>query len=432
MELYEKLQLREQCGNHIITGLVGCGQMGSGLIHITRKMKGLETYAIADVDIKRPLDELISLGIQKSDIIVTNIKSEAEDAIKNKKYVITEDALLLTQLDNIDVVIEATGITEIGAKVAWNGILNEKTVVMLNVETDVTVGVLLDRLSSKSKGVYTVAAGDEPAVCKMLFDFSRSIGFEVICLGKGKNNPMNYKITPEMCKEEALLKGMNSKMLASFIDGTKTMVEMAAVSNATGLLPDKPGMHGLKIELEDLSKVYIPQDDGGIFSKKGRVDYSTGKIAPGIFAIVHTDDPKIMNGMGFLSMGEGPYYMFYRPYHLCNIEAPIAAAEAVIYNERTITAKSMYSEVVATAKKDLKAGEKVSGIGGPEFYNRIYTYKEAREKKAIPMGIAPGGKAIKDIKEREIFTEGNFEPDKSLFVYKIRKMQDEMLNMIRE
>lgn len=431
MELYDHLMKRREDGNIIRTGLVGCGQMGSGLIHVTNKMGGLDTIAIADINPQRAIDELMILGILESDIIKTNLKLEAEDAIVKGKYVVTEDALLLAQLDNIDVVIEATGITEIGARVAWTGIANDKNIVMLNVETDVTIGVLLDQMSRKGKGIYTVASGDEPAVCKMLYDFSKTIGFEVVCLGKGKNNPVNYHATSDMCAEEAISKGMNPKMLASFIDGTKTMVEMAAVSNATGLVPDLPGMHGPEVELDDLNKIFVPKKDGGVLSQTGRVDYSIGKIAPGVFAIVHTDDPRIVKDMKFLSMGDGPYYTFYRPYHLCNIETPIAAAEAVIYKERTVTAKTMHSEVVAIAKRDLKPGETVGFNGGPEYFNRIYTYQEACEKKAIPMGIAPGGKVLKDIRKGTMFTEYNFIPDQSSFVYKLRKKQDEMLNMVR-
>jgi predicted homoserine dehydrogenase-like protein len=426
MELYKHLQKREAEGRPIKTGLVGCGQMGSGLIHVTHKMIGLETFAIADIDVKRPKSVLESLGIPEEMILITNKRSEAEDALNSGKYIITEDALMLARLDSLDAVVEATGVTEIGAKVAWTGITNGKNIVMLNVETDVTIGVLLDRLARKVGCIYTVAAGDEPAVCKMLYDFSKTIGFEVVCLGKGKNNPINYEATPEMCREEAERKGMNPKMLSAFIDGTKTMVEMAAVSNATGLLPDVPGMHGPKVELDDLVKVFIPKEDRGILNKSGCVDYSTGKIAPGVFAIVKTDEPRIINDMNFVSMGPGPYFTFYRPYHLCNIETPIAVAEAVIYKEATVTAKDMYSEVVPIAKRNLKAGETIGGIGSADIFNRIYTYEEARKKRAIPMGIAPGGRVLKDIAKGEMLTEGNFAPDTSSFIYNLRKIQDSM------
>jgi len=427
MELYKHLLKRETEGNPIRVGLVGCGQMGSGMVHVTNKMAGMNTVAISDIDVNRPLIELKSIGVPESQICVTNNKNEAEDALAKGKYVVTEDGILLTQLESLDVLVEATGYTEIGAEVAWNCIMNQKNVVMLNVETDVTVGVFLSRVAQKANCVYTVASGDEPGVCKMLYDFSRTIGFEVVCLGKGKNNPLNHYATPETCREEAEGKDMNPKMLASFQDGTKTMVEMAAVSNATGLLPDTPGMHGPKVDLEDLVNVFIPKEDGGIFTKRGCVDYSTGKVAPGVFAVVATDEPRIIKDMKFLGMGNGPYYMFYRPFHLCNVETPIAAAESVIYGETTVIAKTMISEIVSMAKRDLKAGETIQGIGSTDIFNTIHTYKEARAKKGIPMGVAPGGKALKDIAKGEMLTEDNFAPDASSFVYKLRQMQDAML-----
>jgi len=427
MELYEHLLKRESEGNPIRLGLVGCGQMGSGLVHVTGKMAGMNTVAISDLDVNRPLAELKSMGIPDSEIRVTSDPGEAEDALAKGKYLVTENALLLTQLENLDVLVEATGYTEIGAEVAWNCITNQKNIVMLNVETDVTVGVFLSRMARRTNCIYTVASGDEPGVCKMLYDFACTIGFEVVCLGKGKNNPLNHYATPDSCREEAESKKMNPKMLASFQDGTKTMVEMAAVSNATGLVPDMPGMRGPKVDLEELVNVFIPEKDGGILSKRGCVDYSTGKVAPGVFAVVCTDEPRVIFDMKFLSMGSGPYYMFYRPYHLCNIETPIAAAEAVIYKETTVIAKTMVSEVVSMAKRALKVGETIQGIGSADIFHQVYTYEEARAKKSIPMGIAPGGKALTDISRGEMLTEDNFAPDASSFVYKLRQMQDALL-----
>lgn len=429
MELYNHLLKREEEGKPIRLGLVGCGQMGSGMVHVTNRMAGMRTAAISDIDINRPIAELKSIGVPESEICVTSNRGEAEDALAKGKYVVTEDGVLLTQLESLDVLVEATGYTEIGAEVAWNSIMNGKNIVMLNVETDVTVGVFLSRMAKKAGCVYTVASGDEPGVCKMLYDFSRTIGFEVVCLGKGKNNPLNHYATPESCREEADIKDMNPKMLCSFQDGTKTMVEMAAVSNATGLVPDIPGMHGPKVDLDDLVDAFIPKEDGGILSKRGCVDYSTGKVAPGVFAVVATDEPRIIKDMKFLGMGDGPYYMFYRPFHLCNVETPISAAETVIYGETTVIARTMVSEVVARAKRDLKAGEIVQGIGSADIFNTIYTYEEARAKRGIPMGIAPGGKVLEDIGKGEMLTEVNFAPDATSFVYKLRQMQDSMKDM---
>lgn len=427
MELYRHLLEREAANNPIRIGLVGCGQMGSGMVHVTHRMPGMNTVAISDIDVNRPLAELKSIGITESEICITNSLNEAEDALKKGKYLVTEDGMLLTQLENLDVLVEATGYTEIGAQVAWNSIINQKNIVMLNVETDVTVGVFLSRMAKKVGCVYTVASGDEPGVCKMLYDFSRTLGFEVMCLGKGKNNPLNYYATPDSCREEAESKKMNPKMLCSFQDGTKTMVEMAAVSNATGLVPDVPGMHGPKVDVNDLVKVFIPESEGGILSKRGCVDYSTGKVAPGVFAIIATDEPRIIFDMKFFSMGNGPYYMLYRPFHLCSIETPIAAAETVIYGETTVIPKTMVSEVLSMAKRSLKAGEVVQGIGSADIFHCIFTYEEARAKKGIPMGIAPGGKALKDISKGSMLTEENFAPDASSFVYKLRQMQNIMM-----
>jgi predicted homoserine dehydrogenase-like protein len=237
MELYEHLLKREEEHNPIRIGLVGCGQMGSGLVHVTNQMVGMDTLAISDVDVSRPLATLDALGVPEYEICVTNQLGEAADALQACKVLVTEDALLLTKLDCLDAVVEATGLTEVGSKVAWNCIQHSKHVIMLNVETDVTVGVLLHRLAKKAGCVYTAASGDEPGVCKMLYNFARTMGFEVVCLGKGKNNPINYDATPESCREDAEAKGMNPKMLSAFRDGSKTMVELAAMSNATGLVP---------------------------------------------------------------------------------------------------------------------------------------------------------------------------------------------------
>jgi predicted homoserine dehydrogenase-like protein len=427
MRLHEHLQSREAGGQPIRVGLVGCGQMGSGMVHVTSRMAGMVVAALSDIDPNRPLRVLRAIGIPNSEICVTSDLSQAEEAVRKGKYLVTEDALLLPQLESLDALVEATGVPEVGAQAAWNCILNQKHVVMLNVETDVTVGLFLNRMAQRAGCVYTVASGDEPGVCKMLYDFSRTLGFEVVCLGKGKNNPLDYEATPESCREEAERRGMNPKMLASFKDGSKTMVEMAAVSNATGLLPDAPGMHGPRVDLEDLNRVFIPKEDGGILSRRGCVDYSTGRVAPGVFAIVTTDEPRIRTDMEFAGMGSEPYYLFYRPYHLCNIETPIAVAEAVIYRETTVVPKAMVSEVVSIAKRDLGVGETVGQIGGPEVYNRIYTYEEARAQKGIPMGLATGGRVLRSIPKGEMLTEENFAPDTARFVYKLRQMQDAML-----
>ena len=428
MELNKHLQQRAAQGKPILVGLVGCGQEGSGMVHITNQMTGLDTRAIADILPERPVATLKELGLAEAQICVTNNLGQAEDALSRGMYLVTEDALLLPQLEPLEVLVEATGVTEVGAQVAWQSILNRKHIVMLNVETDVTVGIYLHQMAEKTGCVYTAAMGDEPGVCKTLYDFATNLGFEVICLGKGKNNPIDYYATPDSCREEAERKHMNPKMLAAFKDGTKTMVELAAMSNATGLMPDKPGTHGVKVNLPDLNKVLIPREDGGILSRRGCVDFSTGKVAPGVFVIIATDKPRIRQDLAFYSMGNGPYYTLYRPYHLCSIETPLSIAEAAVYSEATLFSKQMISEVVAIAKRNLKAGETIGDIGGFDFFNRIYAYEEAKSAGGIPMGLAAHGKVLKDIAKGEMLTEQNFAPDTSTLVYKMRQMQDDLIS----
>lgn len=427
MELVRKLKQRQAEGNPIAVGLIGCGQMGSGLAHTINNIDGMAVRAIADVDPDRGITTFLDMGVPRQAICSADTISQIQDALATDRVVVTPNAELLTQAEAIEANVEATGVPDVGAFIALRSIESRKPIIMLNVETDVTVGAYLSRLARKKGALYTVASGDEPGVCKMLFDQAVLMGFEVICLGKCKNNPIDFEMTPHRCEAEARSKDMNPKILASFIDGTKTMVEMAAVSNATGLLPDRPGMHGAKVEVEDLARTFIPKDAGGLFTRRGTVEYSTGRFAPGVFAVVYTDDARIRKDMKFITKAEGPYYLHYRPYHLCDLETPQSIAEAVLLGEVTVAAETMHSEVAAVAKRNLKAGETIQGIGSADMYGRIYTYTESQKLKAIPLGIAPGGIVTRDIAKGQIFSQANFTPDDSTFIYKLRRRQDDML-----
>jgi predicted homoserine dehydrogenase-like protein len=427
MELIKKLEQRASQKNPVSVGIIGCGQMGSGLAHTLNNIKGMQVRAFADIKPELAIATFIDMGVNRHDIVETNKIGDSNDALKKGKFIVTSDALLMTDLDKIEANVEVTGHTDTGAKVALTSIEKRKRIIMLNVETDVTIGYLLNKKAQDNGALYTVASGDEPGVCKMLWEQSLMMGFEVVCIGKGKNNIIDYEATPESCYEEALSKDMNPKILASFKDGTKTMVEMAAVSNSTGLFPDLPGMHGPKVDLDNLLRIYRPKSDGGIFDTRGTVDYSTGKIAPGIFVIVYSGDKRIQKEMKFITYAEGPYYLLFRPYHLCDLETPQSIAEAVLLNEVTVTNENMNSEVCTIAKRNIKAGEKVKGIGSADIYGRIYTYKEAIQLKAIPLGIAENGKALADIPKGSLITESNFKPDSTTFIYKLRQEQDNML-----
>jgi predicted homoserine dehydrogenase-like protein len=428
MELITKLRKRAAEGNPLRVGIVGCGQMGSGLAHAMQSVEGMTVAAISDIAVERGINTFVELGRHREDIVVTDDCGKAEDAVRSGKAVVTANAFLMPELEGLEANVEATGVPDVGARVAYESIMNCKPVVMLNVETDITIGWYLDRLARRMGSVYTVASGDEPGVCKMLYEQALLMGFEVVTLGKGKNNPIDLSATAESCREEARSKDMNPKMLAAFKDGTKTMVELCAVSNATGLLPDIPGMHGPKVELNDLVKVFIPAVDGGIMGRKGTVDYSTGAIAPGVFAIVKSDEARIRKEMKFITRADGPYYLHFRPYHLCDLETPQSVAEAVLLGEVTVTAENMNAEVVCTAKRDIPPGTRMGGIGGDDWYGRIMTYADARATGAVPIGIGAGATALRSIRKGSVITEADVRLDDTSFVYKLRRLQDTLFS----
>src|SRR5699024_2826367 len=253
----------------------------------------------------------------------------------------------------VDVVVDATGVPNMGAEIAWDTILNNKHIVMLNVEADVTVGPLLKKMADASGVIYTGSAGDEPGAIMELYDFADAMGFEVVALGKGKNNPLNLESNPDVTAEEAAKKGSSPKMLASFQDGTKTMVEMNCVANATGFAPDQPGMHGFEGKVADLPSIFIEKDKGGKLTGRQGVEFVNG-VAPGVFAIIASDKEEVNAEMKYLKMGDGPNYVLYRPYHLTSLETPLSIAKAYFDKEPTIAPHyGLQGETVAVAKKDL-------------------------------------------------------------------------------
>jgi predicted homoserine dehydrogenase-like protein len=254
------------------------------------------------------------------------------------------------------------------------------------------------------------------------------MGFEVVVVGKGKNNPLNLDANPDTVREKAEAQKMNPKMLASFVDGTKTMVEMTAVSNALGFLPTQRGLIGPKANVKELPKLLSLKEEGGILDRYQVVEYING-IAPGVFVIVRTNLPAIREEMAYLSMGEGPNYVLYRPYHLTSIETPLSAARAYIYHEPTIAPKGApVSETVTVAKKDLKAGEHLDSIGGYTVYGVIDTFDNAKKQNALPIGLVNKNVVLKkDIKKGETITYDAVELDESSLILQLRRMQDRLI-----
>ncbi|HHY42769.1 MAG TPA: NAD(P)-dependent oxidoreductase [Thermoanaerobacterales bacterium] len=422
------LRKLDENGKHICMGLVGAGQMGRGIVTQVFQMKGMCIPIIANRTVTKAKEAFQLAGVDSKDIIVTNTVSEAENAIKNGKYVVTEDFEVVAKVLPVDVIIEATGVPEIGAQVALKAIHNGKHIVMLNVEADATVGPILKKMADRAGIVYTVSAGDEPGAIKELYDFADAVGFNVIAVGKGKNNPLDRDATPDTLRQKALEKGVSPRMLTSFVDATNTMIELTAVSNAIGFVPSKRGLIGPSAKLQDLPKLFMLKEQGGILDRYQVVDYVFG-IAPGVFAIVNSERQITRETMQYVSMGEGPNFVLYRPFHLICIETPLSAARAFLYKEPTIApAGAPVSETVAVAKRDLKAGEHLDGIGGYTVYGLIDTVENARKDNAVPIGLINNKTIIKtDVKKGETITYDMVKLDEDSTVLQLRRLQDKFL-----
>jgi predicted homoserine dehydrogenase-like protein len=333
---------------------------------------------------------------------------------------------------NIDVVIDATGKPGVAADFDLLAMEHGKHLVMMNVEADVTIGPYLKAQADRLGVIYSVGAGDEPSSCMELIEFVTALGLPIVAAGKGKNNPLNYDAVPDDYREEAIRRNMNPRMLVEFVDGSKTMVEMAAIANATGLVPDVPGMHGPKTDRDDMAKVLIPKADGGILNKMGVVDYTIGKgVAPGVFVIVRAEHPRIIERMDDLHIGHGPYYAFFRPYHLTSLEVPLTCARIMLHGKPDmVPLPQPVAEVCAVAKRDLKVGESFDAIGETCYRSYTMTIADSRAAKAVPVGLLEGGKVTAPVKKGELLTSANSQPDTSTRLFALRQAQDRMLGLI--
>ena len=422
-----KLEKLEKAGTPILVGIVGAGQMGQGMVSQMHLMVGMNPSIVADINIENAKKAFINAGITEDKIKSTKNVDESDEWIAQGNYVVTDDAKVITESKKIQVLIEATGVTEVGAKIALDTIMGKKHLVMLNAETDVVIGPLLKKLADNAGIVYTGAAGDEPAATKELFDFAKAAGFDVRVIGKGKNNKIDKDCNPDTVLEEATRRGVNPHMLASFKEGSKTMVELAVMSNATGYIPDVRGAHGIKGEVNDVPKVFSLKEEGGILNKYGVVDFVDG-IAPGVFVVVSSKLEEVRKEMKYLDMGDGPNYILYRPYHLCSLETPLSAAKAVIDNEATIAPMGgLVSEVITIAKKDMKAGEKLDGIGGYTVYGSVEVYETAKEANALPVGLITKNTTLtKDVKKGDVITYDMVQLDETSFILQLRRIQDKL------
>ncbi len=431
MNLSAALEQRQREKKPIRVGLVGVGQMGAGLIAQIGQMQGMDVVAAADIDLGRAVTAFRNIGIAEDDVVVlpeSATHHHASEAVAAGKRVVTKDAALLPEIGLVDAVVEATGMPSIGAFVAYRTILAKKHIIMLNVETDVTVGYLLKQMADSANVIYTTSAGDEPGAILELFDFAKTLGFEVVAAGKGKNNPLDRSATPQQLADTAVKQEMSPKMLASFVDGTKTMVEMTAVANATGLVPDVSGMHGPTTTPDKLAQVFCPREDGGILQKRGIVDYALGNVAPGVFLIITTTQPKVIKDLQYLRLGPGPYWALYRPYHLANIETPRSVALAVLYHQTTLAPQGVpVAETTAVAKRNLEVGDVLDGLGGTMVHGNIERADVARGERMLPLGLSERARVVRPVMLGQTLSYDDVVLDDQSFIVHARRMQDMLI-----
>jgi predicted homoserine dehydrogenase-like protein len=425
-EIDRKLEERERDGAPIRVALIGAGQMGTEIIAQVGEMAGMRISVVVDLTLEKAARGY-TVSRRPVDVAATDDLGEAGRALAAGASVASTDFRAATSLPGIDAVIEATGSPEQGTIAALHAIHNRRHIVMMNVECDVTVGTVLERRARSAGVVYTLASGDEPAAIIELCRFARALGFRIVAAGKGKNNPLDVHATPDEWRQRADERRMSPRMLVEFVDGSKTMVEMAAVSNAMGLVPDVRGMHGPRVLLSDLTRVFRLREQGGILSREGVVDYAIGNVHPGVFVIVTTDNPTIRASLVQRDMGDGPTYLLYRPFHLCSLEVPLSVARAVFYGESSgHPRKRQTSECITIAKKDLRAGETLDGIGEYCYRGSIELYETARELRLLPLGLAKGCVMRKDVARDEVITLDMVNPLTDSVLFHLRTISDKL------
>ena len=424
--IHQDLLRRQAEGSPIRVGASGAGWMGSGFVAAVAGVPGMEINVLADTDTRAARQVFMGTGLQPDNIVEANVPGPAMDALRAGKRVVTGSYALAAQLEDVDIVADATPSPAIGAETAHACIQHGKDVVMVNIEADVTVGRQLHQLACQAGILYTVSSGDEPGCLMELVDFVRSMGYQVIVIGKGKNNPLDPAATPDTVAESARKADKDPFQVASYVDGTKTMFEMTCAANATGCLPMQRGMIGPEATLETVSEIFALEKDGGITEIPGAVDFVQGNaMAGGVFVTVRVQDERIRADLQYLKVGQGEYFTFFRPYHLWFLEAPISIARAHLYRQKTLVPLDHpVADVMTVAKRALRAGETLDDFGGYTSYGVMDRAQIAGDVNALPVGLAPGARAVRPVAAGAIVTWDDVKLDESSVVVQLRRQQD--------
>jgi len=416
------LQRRETDGRPIRVAIAGAGFMSRGLVNqITNSTPGMTVVAIVNRTVAKAERAYAEAGVSGARQVVTLAETDA--ALAAGVPVFTDDFRVVVGSDQVDAVVDATGAVEYGCHLALACIAAGKHLVLMNAEVDGTVGPILNQRAKAAGIVLTGCDGDQPGVQMNLVRFVRGIGLRPLVCGNIKGLQDEYR-TPTTQKSFAEKWGQDPYMVTSFADGTKVSFEQALVANATGMTVAKRGMVGQdhRGHIDELTTKYdVTQLDelGGV------VDYVVGsKPGPGVYVLATHDDPKQRHYLNLYKLGEGPLYSFYTPYHLCHFEVPQTVARAVLFGDATIAPLGAPTvEVVAVAKRDLKAGETVDGLGGYDTYGVAERAEITAADELLPMGVAEGCILERDVAKDEVLTYADVELPVGRLVDELRAQQ---------
>jgi predicted homoserine dehydrogenase-like protein len=405
------LQERHKSGKPLRVGIIGAGYMARGLVYqIIHAVPGMRVAAISNRTPEKAREAYRMAGIDLVREVGT--VGALEKSIDEGVAAFTGDPLLICRAENIDIIVEATGDVEYGARVTMEAIRHGKDIALLNAEVDGTIGPILKKYADQAGVVISGVEGDQPGLEMNLFRYVKTIGFEPLVCGNIKGLQDPYR-NPETQRGFAAQWGQQPQMVASFADGTKISFEQAIVANATGMTIAKRGMNGFDFtrekdalisrfgmeytgHVDDLKQVY---DADELRAKGGIVDYVVGlKPPPGIFVIAAHQDIVQQQYLGYYKMGKGPLYSFYTPMHICHFDFPISIARIALGKDPVIAPDfGPMVDVIALAKRDLKAGEIIDGLGGFHTYGECETYDRTVTDRLLPIGLAEGCTLIKDV-----------------------------------
>jgi predicted homoserine dehydrogenase-like protein len=419
------LKQRQEAGNPIKVGMIGCGVTANGLMNqIVKHTPGMIILATYNRTTDKVEKSYKALGIEN--YVVTNDLDTANAAVAKGKAVITDNIDVLVQLQQVEVLVEATGAIEFAANTIIKAFANGKHIVSFNAELDSTLGPILYQKAKQAGVKYAVADGDQPGVTMNLYRYVKLMGFEPLLCGNIKGMQDWYR-NPDTQRAFAESWGISPYLATNFADGTKMSFEQSCIANATGMKVAQRGMLGYesKDHVDNLTHLF---DLEKLKELGGIVDYVVGaQPSPGIFIYATADDPVSQKFLKYGKLGNGPLYSFYVPFHLLYFDIASSIARLIDFDDEVIAPTyGAVVDVVAVAKKDLNPGETMDCIGGFTAYGLCENNPAVLKENLLPMGLIEGVKVIKPVKKDQVLTFDDVEIETSRLIDKLWREQNKM------